>query len=155
MTHRATTIVLSLCIVAALLGGCTCGSVGTGAVAWVSVNGLPSVGPKAGPRGVVILRESSNDDPKFGVLITKLQGPETAEYRKERGHQFSVLDAQSKKANEQAAVAKWIEIVGTFNESDRWLFIYDLKSRAVLAKQKLPADATVETILAALKAKGG
>lgn len=71
MSHRALSIVLSLGIVVALLGGCTCGSVGTGAIAWVAVNGLPSVGPTNEPGLRVLFVDESKDGKLADVTADK------------------------------------------------------------------------------------
>lgn len=63
----------------------------------------------AGPRQVLILRESADDTPAIGRLIVSLQGGKAHDYLKSKGHGCFVLDADAKDESGQpdANVARW------------------------------------------------
>lgn len=97
--------------------------------------------PIAGPRQVLILRESADDSPALSRLIVSLQGGKGRDYLKSKGHACFVLDV------DDAQGAKWKE---TLNLAVPAVGIIDSKGN-VLAKQNLSSGDTADTVLALLK----
>jgi len=113
------------------------------------------LGVSPGPRGVVILHESADKTPTFARLVTGLRTPPASDYLKEKSHTLDILDDDSEGPDGKPApsVEAWKAVAGSMPLPV--LIIYESKSRKILDKQSLAKDATVDTILAALKAKGG
>lgn len=115
-----------------------------------SLGGIPP-----GPRGVVVIHETEDQTPATGRLIVKLRNGEAAAYFKDKEHSLLILDkdAKDKDGNPSPVVKEWLGQIGDMPLPV--LVIYEPKSRKLLIKESLAKDATVDTILAALKAKGG
>lgn len=115
---------------------------------------VPPVPPVvAGPRQVLILRESANDTPAMGRLINSLQAGKGREYLKSKGHSGFVLDVDAKGPDGQvpANVAAWKAALNTVLPV---LAILDEKG-GVIYKTTLTDDATADNVLDILKGHGG
>jgi len=114
------------------------------------------VGVKAGPRGLVILRESSKDTPAFRALKIQLQSGGHDAYRAEKGHKFLILDVDAKDSQTNQpvkVVEEWKAAIGKTEYPA--LIITDLASEKILDKRHLPEGSTAEQCIGWLKAKGG
>lgn len=133
-------VALLLLVALASKGGCS--------LEWPSV-------VKAGPRGVTIIRESSEDTPAAGRLWTALRNPPHSDYLKEKGHTLLILDADAEDENGRPspAVEVWKPvIVGVKMPA---LVIYDPASKKILDKRSIVPEDGADAIIGFLKAKGG
>jgi len=103
----------------------------------------------AGPRTVLILRESANDTPAMSRLLVSLQAGKGRDYLKSKGHSCLALDVDAKGADGKADanVAAWRVAVDVPLPA---LAILDSKGN-VLHKEPLPATATADDVLAVLR----
>ena len=133
------------------------------AVCWVVIAGTPP-GPvipdppkpdplvivppiPAGPRQVLILRESSEDTPTLARLFTSLQAGKLNAYLRSKGHSAFVLDDD----DESQKVKDWNKALGIKLPA---LAILDDKG-AILYKTTLPDNASDEDVMTVLKAWEG
>lgn len=98
----------------------------------------------AGPRTVLILRESSSDTPMLARLYTSLQAGKAHAYLKSKGHSAFVLD----KDTDHARVVAWRDALMLPLPA---IAILDDKGK-ILYKDILPANTTDEDVLAVVKA---
>jgi hypothetical protein len=113
---------------------------------WLAFGGEGSPFNPPGPRLVVIVRESEDDTPAFGRMVTNLRNGEPAKTLEVGKHQLDVLDDDSPTA------AKWLPSLAGIQQP---AVLVIAPPEKVLAKQSLPADATAATVLDILKANGG
>lgn len=107
----------------------------------------------AGPRTVIILRESAEDTTALARLITNLQAGPGRDYLKSKGHACFVLDDDATDASDRPSplVEGWKKAL---NLPFPVVAILDSKAN-VLYKQTLGKDSTAEEVLALLKKWGG
>ena len=110
--------------------------------------GCSVVVPAAGPRQLLVVRETADTTPEFGRYLTELRAGETAKYLKEKKHTLEILDQNGKDENGQPAA----ELVKYQPFSPPELFIIAPPDK-LLSRQKLPPNPA--ELLAAVKANGG
>lgn len=110
---------------------------------------------KAGPRGVVLLHESSADTPAAGRLFTALRNPPHADYLTSKGHKLDILDVDSEDENGKPtkAVVEWRAALGGVKLPA--VIVLDLASRKILDKRSVVPEDGADAIIGFLKAKGG
>lgn len=99
----------------------------------------------AGPRTVLIVRESATDSPSDARMFASLQAGQAHQYLKSKGHSAYVLD------DDDPLGAKWVAALGIALPAAA---ILDDKG-VVVFKFSLANGATADELLAVLKSKGG
>lgn len=109
----------------------------------------------AGSRSVYIIRETADTTAQLARLITSLRAGPSADYLRTNGHSLIVLDddAVGSDGKPSAIVEAWRPHFKDLQLPV--LIIIDPKTRAIIHKSSLPANATDATVLATLKAHGG
>lgn len=148
MSNRAVTIVLSLCIVVALIGGCTCGSVGTGVVAWgVAKGGWTWSGPAPVPGNslMVLVVEEGDDRAKLPESQQHIfTSAAVREYLKSRNTKLRVLDEENTDVSKDEA---WVAIAMARKRSAvPWILISNGRKG-----HEGPLPKSVDELLALLK----
>lgn len=107
----------------------------------------------AGPRTIILLRESAEDTPSMGRLINSLQAGKAREYLRSKGHSCFVLDDDAVNSAGQPSelVAKWKAFLDVPLPA---VAILDDKQN-VLFKISLAEGTTADDVISWLKSKGG
>lgn len=109
--------------------------------------------PSVGPRGLTIIRETADSNPREAILYTSLRSGALADYLKSKNHSLQILDDDSvgSDGKPSPAVEAWKPIVSGMTLPV--LVIYDPKTRNVLGKYTLPA--TSGEVIELVKKHGG
>jgi hypothetical protein len=111
--------------------------------------------PNAGPRQLLIFRESADDTPLQKLTFSGLQFGIQSSYLKSKGHAFFLYDDDDKdsQGNPAAIVEQWRpHFTGMAYPV---LVIVDKKSGAIVHKTSLDAKASADDVLTILKQHGG
>lgn len=116
-------------------------------------------GPSAGPRSAVIVRESFDDTPAQSQLFKNLQSGDSDKYLASKQHVLTILDDDETGSDNQplAFLVKY-QLAGKMANGQHVqpeLLIFTADMKQLLVRQSLPADATANTVLDAIKAHGG
>lgn len=111
--------------------------------------------PEAGPRNVLIFRESANDTSAQARLFTSLQAGNGHEYLQSKGHKSFVLDVDSEDGHGNPApiVQAWKSHIE--GAQLPLLIIVDREAKKVVHKSTLAPAATIDDLLKILKENGG
>lgn len=151
MTNLRRNIGLLLLVVAASLGvvrvgGCDLGSIH-----------LPSIVTPNAPESFALafVRESSQQTPDQGRLITSLRAGEAGKYLAEKKHSLEIIDLDDRDENGQPA--KGVAEVAEVLKGNKLpaLVVLDPKSRRVLEIREIPPATTGAEFVQILKGCGG
>lgn len=112
--------------------------------------------PTTGPRGVMLIRESSSQNSRTADLVRDLRNPVTAEFKylKDKGHQFSVIDPDQVGSDGKKLIEKYQEILAGMTLPV--ILVYDPKgSRPIIIRESIPADTSDPNVVLNLIKKAG
>lgn len=110
-----------------------------------SLDWLPVVGPVAGPRHVLIVREAGDVNLAMDAMFVALRKDK---YFAEKGHKLTILDDEAKDPDGSAS-----DFLDKFKPLAPPELLIIAPPDKLLSRQKLPADAA--GVLTVLKANGG
>lgn len=124
-----------------------------GGVLLLNSDGGTPFSPTAGPRHIVILRESERDTPAFGNMVGLLRAGAPAKYLAEKGHRFTLFDVNDE--DENGRPVKLVEELKTFAVPPPALFVLPLDGGNPLYKATLPKPPSADAVVDAVKGTGG
>jgi hypothetical protein len=106
---------------------------------------------ESGPRAVVIVHESGDNNPDFGALQVNLQRPNSTSqnYLKQAGHTLDILDTNLS--------GKWSEVVKgrVAGMALPVLFVIDPRTNEILFGTSIPNTYTADQVIERLRENGG
>lgn len=125
--------------------------------AWLLLGGkLPSFVGGGGASHFIVLHDGTNDDARFGELTQELQDSSSpvAKEISAAGWWVQVLDDDNTTGDDQPhPTLKALGLFGTIQDSRRELVAF-VPPAKIVSREPLPPDATAESVLTMIRAKG-